>query len=171
MNKKRLSIVLAIFFLVQVGCLPQNLSAEICALNIPSRIADPHFRNMNIAADVALSIYKKHELGKISKEDIAREFFGGAINECVKFDLDDLRLGKGGWTRYYPVSILGEDLIARVFLSDEEVLQPNVKVIFEAKIENPRITCQIIPNVSDILKDCRIEPHRVYDNTEAARSP
>ncbi|MFH0763612.1 MAG: hypothetical protein V1927_01240 [Candidatus Omnitrophota bacterium] len=171
MDKKRLSIVLAIFFLAQAVSLPQNLGAEIYALNIPSRIADPYFRNMNIAADVALSIYKKHELGKISKEDIARKFSGGTINEYVQFDLGDLRLGKGGCTRYYPVSILGEDFIVRVFLSDEEVFQPKVKVVFEAKIENPGITCQIIPNVRAILKDCKIEPHRIYNNTEAARSP
>jgi len=170
-NKKRLSIVLAIFFLVQAASLPRNLGAEIYSLSIPSRIADPHFRNMNIAADVALSIYIKHELGKISKENIAREFFGGVINEYVKFNLSDLRLGKGGCTRYYPVSILGENFIARVFLSDEEAFQPKVKVLFEIKICNPPVTCQILPDISSILKDCRIAPHRVSDDTEVSRSP
>lgn len=172
MNKKKLSIVLAIFFLVQSAAVAQNLDAEIYALNIPSRIADPYFRNMNIAAEAALSIYKKHELDKISKEDILRQFFGGAVNEYVKFDLDDLRLGKGGWTRYYPVSILGENFIARVFLTDEEVLQYKAEVLFQARIEKPqRITCQIIPNVNEILRDCKIEPHKVYSNHQVATSP
>lgn len=171
MNKKRLSIILAIFFLVQAVSLPQNSIAENYSLNIPSRIADSCFRYMTSAAEVALAIYKMREFGNATRSEIEKQFAYGVINEYIKFDLKDLRLGKGGFTRYYPVSILGGNFIARVFLTAEEALQPKVKVVFEAKITDPGLTCQIIPDISSIIKDCKITPHKVYDNTEVGRSP
>jgi len=170
-NKKRLSIVLAIFLLAQVISLPQNLGAEIQALNPPSRISEPFFQQISAALSFAISLYERDVLGPASRYEIKKEL-QKYNNGDVCFDLDNMI--RKGLICYYHFSVSGENFtknfIIRIFPTAKSVDKPDVDILYEMTVSNPPVTCQVLPGVNDILKDVVIKPHRVYDNKEVARS-
>ena len=176
MNKKRLSIVLAIFFLVQTIPLHSGLSQEaVYPLNPHTKVSlnepDICFQHVYAALCGALFIYRLDAVKRYSGEALIRKASGIPALSEVRFDMEHIDLGKKGWTRYYPFSVGDRNFIARIFLTEERAYQPEVKVLFEANIKNPDVTFQILPGLSDILEGCQIKPHTIYPTSQVDRSP
>lgn len=175
MDKKRLSIILTIFFLVQ-SVPAAVLSQETCLLNPPTKvnINDTSFSFKRIYDTVYLGLlmYKLDAIERCSKYDIISKYGDKVFGlSAVRFDLEHMDMGKRGWTRYYPFSIDGRQFIMRIFLTEERSYQAYTKVIFEMNIESPNITLQILPGINAILESCRIAPHTFYYDRQAAVSP
>ncbi|MDP2913725.1 MAG: hypothetical protein Q8N91_06975 [Candidatus Omnitrophota bacterium] len=188
MNRKRLSIVLTALFLVQIVPFTKIFCEEAVLLN-PStllRVDTELGRSINPSAKVpsiyfkqiygimcmALSIYKADAVRHSSKEDLIRRYDGAFPDRSARFDLNNIDIGKKGWTRYYPFAAGNKNFIARIFLTEERFYQPNAPVLFQAHIDNPAVTIQILPGVNEILRGCQIKPHpAIYPATEIAASP
>ena len=165
---------MAIFFLVQVISSPHESFAETCALNPPTKVSlnnpDICFKQVYEVFYLVLSIYKSDAVEKRPKETLLREL-GTLFDSEVRFDIEHIDIGKKGWTRYYPFCIDGKSFIARIFLTGERAYQPEVAVLFEAIVEDPSVTIQILPGINAILKDCNIRPYNFYPVSQAATSP
>jgi len=116
---------------------------------------------------LALLIYKLDAVKRCSKgvvQEILRKEYDGAFVNFVglQFDLENIDLGKKGWTRYYPFSIYDDHYIVRVFLTAERAYQPAVTVLHEGVIKSPPVTFQILPGLNSILDQCEIEPANIY---------
>lgn len=161
MNKKKVSVILAIFFLVQAIPFSQGLSQENCLLNPPTKVSlaepDIYLQQRYYVVCLALSIYKKDAFEKGSVETLIGQFGDRSFNQRVRFDMSHMK--RKGWTRYYPVFIDEKPFIVRVFLTEELIYQPKVKVLFEASIKNPPVTLQILPGINAVLADCKIKPY------------
>jgi hypothetical protein len=167
-KRKKLSGVLAVLFLIQVISLPQYLNAETFSLNPASRISEPSFQQISTAVCLAVLFYKQDVLSPVSRQDIISGFTklnGGD----VRFDIR--KIARDGLVSLYPVTIAGRDFLIRIFLSAKDVEPPPVKILFEIKIDNPPVTCQILPSINDILKSCEIKPHKVYSTHQVEISP
>lgn len=175
MNKKRVPLVVAIFFLVQSIASSQAISLETWTLNPPTKVSlnksDICFKYLFETIYSALSLYRLDTIERYSKDALIREYGNTIFNPEVRFDLEHIDIGKKGWTRYYPFSIGGRHFIIRIFLTDELTYQPKVMVLFESAIQNPAVTLQILPGLNEILRDCRIRPHDFYPVSPAATSP
>ncbi len=173
MGKKKVPILLGIFFLVQVTS-SYSLSTETYPLNPQTKVsqheANVPFQQVHDTVYLALAIYKADAINGESREEIARRFGAALFGRTVQFDFNLMDLGKKGWTRYYPIYIADKPFIVRVFLTDEYAYQPKVPVLFEAAMTNPAVTIQVLPGVNSILKDCRIKPYRIYSDSETGRS-
>lgn len=170
MDKKRLSIVLAMLFLAQVTAFPETSYAETASL-ADTKLPSNCFRQLYSILYVALSIYKSDTIKGYSKEAIKDEFSGSFFNREVRFDLERIDIGKKGWTRYYPFSVGKEHFIVRIFLTEELAYQSKAPVLFEASIVNPAVTAQVLPGINDIIKDCRIRPYTFSPVSQTERSP
>lgn len=154
----------------------------LCALTIPSKVlsdtnfpltqikvdsvsSDNFFKNIYESVYTGLSIYKLDAIEKYTKEMIITNSQYGARNSLIRFDIENIDIGKKGWTRYYPFSIGDKNFIMRIFLTEELQYQPNVRVLYEGTIEEPAVTFQILPSLNDILLDCKIKPFRTYSTT------
>jgi hypothetical protein len=94
----------------------------------------------------------------------------------IKFDLNEMDIGKKGCTRYYPFWIYGKGFIFRIFLTSEATMRsreiPVDKVLYEGTMRNGEITFQILPDIKEILKDCKIVKSRdPYPTHEVDSSP
>jgi hypothetical protein len=107
---------------------------------------------------LALSIYKADAVNRLSKETILKDYGKIASGGELTFDLNNIGIGKRGWTRHYVFSVGDRQFIARIFLTKERFYQPKVKVLYEISMESPEVTLQILPGLNSILKDCRIKP-------------
>lgn len=176
MNKKRLSIILTVFFLVQGVVTPQFLSAETFSLNPPTKVSlnQPQIciEKISDTLCLALLMYKLDVLQGQSK-DVIKTKYGAFISAFpdVQFDLDEMDIGKKGCTRYYPFWIDGKDFIFRLFLTSEVIMRsreiPADQVLYEGTIMDGKITFQILPGVKQISKDCKTvkfrEPHPIHE--------
>lgn len=176
MNGKKAPLIVLASFLVQTIVSSVGQADYLYPLRPPARVdpANPGilFQNIWDVVRKGLSLYEMDCLKRYPKEDVIqryRRFFGLASE--VRFDLEHIDIRKGGYTRYYPFSIGDNNFLIRIFLTTESALQPKVEVLFEGKTENPALTFQVLPALNSVLKDCRIKPHNIYPNLEAARSP
>ncbi len=181
MNKKRLAVILTVFFLVQSSSSPQGLHAELQALNPPTKIdlKDPQIclKKLSDVLCLALFIYKL-DTGygsannvRYSKEALIDKYGSFLRNFSeVKFDLERIDIIKQRWTRYYPFSIEGKRFLIRVFFTEQYDRQLAVSVLFEGTARSGELTFQILPGVNEILKDCNIRPHRIYLEDPLAQS-
>ena len=173
MNRKRLSILLALLFAVQAVASSSIYSTETYSLNPPTRVSlnEPQFliKKTCEVLCLALFIYKLDVVGQYHKNTIIKEY-GDFIRSFsdVKFDLDHMDIGKNkdGLTRYYPFSVDGKYFIARIFYTDERTLQPDVKVLYEWTTKDQVFTLQILPGTNEILSGCKIKPHSIYSSDE-----
>ncbi|MDD5496184.1 MAG: hypothetical protein PHP46_03665 [Candidatus Omnitrophica bacterium] len=172
--KKGAPVILAIVFLAQSIQFPQELSCETYALNPQSKVNlteyNSLFRHKCEAVCLALFIYKMDALNGSSKRDIMDEYGTFLADFAVRFDLENMDMGRKGWTRYYPFSIEGKDFIARVFLTRERAHRVEVPVLFESSLKKLPITIQILPNISSILESCKIRPHRYNSDLPSRHS-
>ncbi len=175
MNKKRLSIIAAIFLLVPAITSIHELSAETWVLSPPTKVSlnetNNYFRDLYDVFCLALSIYKSDALERCSKEALIKEYGSASVNSQARFDLEHIDIGKKGWTRHYPVSIGDKHFIIRIFLTEEYRYQPKVATLFEVNFNNPAVTLQVLPGINAILNDCKIKPHTLYPVSQAATSP
>jgi len=158
-----LSVVLTIFFLTQHIAL-QQLAAEpyspLPKVKVSLTETNLSFRYLNDTILLALTLYKLDAVERYTKESIIKEYgarFAGLSK--VRFDLENMDIGRKGWTRYYPFYIKGEQFIMRIFLTEESSFQPKVQVLYEGAIDNPRVTFQVLPPLQEILKACHMKPH------------
>lgn len=168
MKNKKLLSALTVFLLIQGISLPQYGSAETLSLNPASRISEPSFRQISAAICLAVLFYKQDVLSPASRQDIISEFTklnGGN----VRFDIR--KIARNGLVSLYPVRIGDQYFLIRIFLSAKDVEPPAVKILFEIKIDNPPVTCQILPAINDILRGCEIKPHKVYSTRQVEISP
>ncbi len=176
MNGKKALVILAVSFLVQTIVSQIGQADYLYSLSPPAKV-DPNnpdiiFQYKWDVIRKGLSIYELDSIGRCSKDDIIRRYNRlFPLPSDVRFDLEHIDIRKGGYTRYYPFSIGDNNFLIRIFLTTESTLQPKVEVLFEIEIEDPAVTFQILPDLSSVLKDCRIKPYTIYPNLEAARSP
>ena len=113
---------------------------------------------------MALSLYRSDAFGGMSKEELVHAYSPMLSGSDVRFDLEHIDLMRKGWTRYYPFSVGNKKFIARIFLTKEAYFQPKVKVVSELAIENFGVTIQVLPDIDEILNDCKIKPNKVYQS-------
>ncbi len=176
MAKKRLSIILAIFFLVQIFTTPIELYAETCPLNPQTKVnpneIDMCFKDVYDTIHLALFIYKLDAIKHSPKNDIIRNYADEFADlSRVRFDLEHIDIQRKGWTRYYPFSVRGRNFIIRIFLTSERQYQAKADTIFEGEIDNPAITFQVLDGVNALLKDCKIKPHTFTPTSLVEASP
>lgn len=166
-------MLLAIFFIVQYIVPTTALSFEGNPLNPPIRVdpnsPDRSFPELWSAICSGLIIYGMDVNGS-PKEEIVKKYPGAFINSEIRFDLANLEFGRKGWTRYYPFSIGDKNFIMRIFLTAERAYQPQAPILFEGGVNNPAVTFQVLPSVSDILSDCKIKPFKTYSSSQVGRS-
>jgi len=180
MNRRGSAIMLCILFLVQSLAYPQELLHRTLPLNPQTKVSPNNvklaFLQKYDVLCMALLIYKLDAVERspkeVVKESIMREYDRAFFNLTgVKFDLEHIDLGKKGWTRYYPFSVHGEWYIMRIFKTEERVYQPEVSVLLEGDIEDPKVTFQILPGINRILEQCKIKPHDLLFSPQAIVSP
>lgn len=165
MSKKKWSIILAIFFLVQATALPPSaLSANypLTQIKIDSGSPDQSFRTIYDAVCKGLFLYELDALNRAPVDQILRDHGRMLTGSDVKFDLANMDIGKKGYTRYYPFAIGEKNFIMRIFLTSERRYQHQVTVLYEGNIENPALTFQVLPSLNEILSSCRIKPIRTF---------
>lgn len=175
MSKKKWSIILTVFFLVQSIAFSSALSFESSPLNPPTNIdanySDPVIKRIYDVICMGVLLYELDAVKRLSREEIEKSYPGLSLNTAVRFDLANMDLGKKGWTRYYPFSIGEKMFIMRIFLTAERAYQPSAPILYEGSIANPPVTFQVLPSLNEILADCKIKPHRTYPSSEVNRSP
>ena len=173
MNKRKWFILLAIFFLVQYITPSEIYSAAnfpLTQIRVDSNSQDDCFKKIYNSICVGLFIYRLDAIEKHTKEDLIRNFKNTLIKTDVRFDLDNIDIGKKGWTRYYPFSIGDKNFIMRIFLTEEFSYQQKAQVLYEGILTDPAITFQILPSLNDILSDCRIKPIKTYSSSQVDKS-
>lgn len=193
MDKKKLAIVLIVLFLVQNVTFAQELLPRTLPLNPHARVSLNKGRlsfsqKYDAVWDVlcmALLIYKLDALKKYSKdvvkESIMNEYDRAFFNLAgIKFDLDNIDIGKKGWTRYYPFHIGDKSYVIRIFRSEEQAYQPKLTVLLEGTVgikgryngtdKKIPVTFQILPGVNAILKKSKIEPQKLSPAPSAEAS-
>lgn len=174
MNRKIVPVVLVMFFLVQGLTFPREAVSETCNLNPPIRVSMNEsrfsFRTVYNVLNLALFVYKLDTVGEYSKERLISECGKALSGPDIKFDLDQIDVGRKGWTRYYPFCVGRKYFVARIFLSKERFYQPRVEVLYEAVMSNPAVTFQILPDLNTILKGCGIKPRNAFQDTETVSS-
>lgn len=174
MNRKRVTALVAVFFLIQTIPSASGVEIPAAALNPPLKVAaasETCFPKICEIVCNALFIYKLDALERRSKADII-EHYGVAFSRLidVRFDLDRIDTGRKGWTRHYPFSVDGNDFIIRIFLTEERTYQPEIEPLFEGTIASPAVTFQIIPGISTLLNDKPVAPHTISSDSEVLRS-
>ena len=169
MSKKKWSIILAIFFLVQSIVSSSVLSFECSSLNPPTKIdaaySDHVIKNIYDAICMGVFLYELDTIARLSKEEIKKKYPALLLNSGVSFELANMDLGKKGWTRYYPFLIGDKSFIMRIFLTSEKVYQHSMLVLYEGAIANPAVTFQILPSINDTVSSCKSNPHRVRSSS------
>jgi hypothetical protein len=173
LNRKRWSIFLVIFFLCAV-IIPSKVLSDtnfpLTQIKVDSNSGDGFFKKIYESVYLGLSIYKLDTIEKYTKERLITSLQAGTGNGLIKFDLENIDIGKKGWTRYYPFSIGDKNFIMRIFLTEELQYQPKVKILYEGALKDPAITFQILPSLNDIMSDCRIKPFKTYSTAQADSS-
>ena len=170
MSKKKWSLLLAIFFLVQSISSSLALSFESSLLNPPTNIdanySDGVVKKIYDAICLGISLYQLDAIGRSSGPDIEKSYAALALNSEARFDLANMGMGKRGWTRHYPFSVGNRAFIMRIFLTAERAYQSAEAVLYEGAINDPAVTFQILPSINDIISSCKIKPHSTYSSSE-----
>ena len=173
MKRSRWLIFLVVFFLVQYIVPSEILSGP--DLLLPQMRTDPgssehFFPQIYKSICIGISMYVLDAIEGYSKEKLIATFrsTGGRL---VKFDLENIDIGKKGWIRHYPFSIGNKNFIMRIFLTAERSYQPEAKVLYEGKLAEPEVTFQILPSLNEMLADCSAKPFKIYSPSQAERSP
>lgn len=169
MNKKRLSVILTVFFLAQAILPLQSFSATLTPLT-EAKLPNSCFKQLYNILCLSLAIYKLDALQNCSKEYIARMYETSLFNSEVKFDLANIDTGRKGWTRYYIFGVGREQFIARIFLTAERFYQPQVTVLYEASVANPAVTVQVLPGLNTILEQCRMKPNTFLSSSRVVET-
>jgi hypothetical protein len=173
-KKRRAAVVFTIFFLAQAVMFTQTTTAGSYVPNplteIRSGAQNIEFKDTCNFLLTALSLYKADVFGKLPKNRLKEIYSPVMNNSNIRFDLDNIDMMKKGWTRYYPFSAGGKQMIARMFLTSETKFQPDVTVLSEAVLENSGVTLQILPGIDGILKDRTIKPNNIYSPSQADKS-
>ena len=174
MSNKRWSIILAIFFLVQVTVPAQVFSLESNSLNPPTKVdinyPDKPFEDVYDAVSFGMLLYKLDAIKGFSKDIIIKDHGSVFLNSDVKFDLKNIGFLRKGCTRYYPFSVGGKNFIMRIFLTTEKTYQLPMTFLWEDSLPDPAVTFQILPPLSEMLKDHKITPQRTYPAHEVDSS-
>jgi hypothetical protein len=169
--KKRCLALLVVLFLAQYIAPAEILSGSnfpLPQIRTGAESPDPFFKQICESICIGLSIYKLDAFEKYTKERIAADLRTGS--NTVKYDMENLDIGRKGWTRYYPFSIGDKNFIMRIFLTSEERYQSEVKVLYEGKLDNPAVTFQVLPSLNELLSDCKIKPFRAYSSSQVDKS-
>jgi len=172
LKRNRCLAVLVVFFLIQYVVPSEILSGNnfpLPQIRTGADSVDTLFKPIYESICVGLTIYKLDTIGHYTKEKIMTNSRAGAGN-LVRFDMDNIDVGKKGWTRYYPFSIGEKNFIMRIFLTQELQYQPKVKVLYEGTIEDPAVTFQILPSLNELLSDCSIKPIRIHSTSRVDSS-
>jgi hypothetical protein len=157
--KKTIALFFTVFlFLAQAIQSVNGVSLENAGLNPPTRIGDASFRQLCSTLCIAVTIYKLDAIEGHCKDAIIREHGKALASPGIRFDLEKIDMGKKGWTRYYPVMVGSRQLIARVFLTKERAYQPQLPVLYEMTIQDPAVTCQVLPDINSIIGSLKIKP-------------
>lgn len=171
MNRKKILIILGILYLVHVVASAQGFSSETCLLIPQTKVSlnesNTGFRTLYEILCLATAIYKSDAIERKTKEELTKLYGGISSNTKIRFDFDNINMGKKGWVRYYPFYVNGRYLIVRIFLTEERSYQTVTPVLFEATLEKPAITFQILPNINDILKYRKAEPQTISVSSHA----
>lgn len=166
MDKKRTAVITVTFFLVQAVFISALAQAEVYSSGPLTEIrvdrSNVLFRETCNIICMALSLYRADAFLKMPKEELIKMYSGVLLDSRIRFDFEHLDMIKKGWTRYYPFSAGEKSFVARLFLTKESYFQPKVPVISELVVENIGVTLQILPNINEILNDCKIKPSNVY---------
>ena len=166
---KRWSVFLVVFFLIQYITPPDVLSGinfPLTNIKVDSNSPDHFFKNIYESIYLGLSIYRLDAIEKYTREKLITDLGDACLKSDIRFDLKNIDMGKKGWTRYYPFSIGDKNFIMRIFLTEELRYQPEVKILYEGRLESPAITFQILPSLNEILSDCGIKPFRAYSSSQ-----
>jgi len=173
LKKNRWLAFLVVFFLIQYFAPSETFSEPNILLPQLKTVADPSdpmFKEIYQSVYTGLSIYMLDVTGCCTKEKLMAGL-ESAPGGPVKFDIENMDLGKKGCTRYYPFSIEDKNFIMRICLTEELRYQPKVKVLYEGTLVSPPVTFQVLPSVNDILSDCKIAPFKIYSSSQVDRSP
>lgn len=176
MNKKKWSLLLALFFLVQSIIISPIFSFESSSLNPPtldSNCAQGRLKQLLVnAVSLGVFIYKLDALEGLTKQEISTRYPSLFFNRGVFFDVNDIDTVKheGALIRYYPFSIEGKNFIMRIFLPYDGIHPPDAPVLYEVRLHNPEVVFQVLPSLNEILADCKIKPRQIYSSSEVNRS-
>lgn len=175
MDKKKMCVILAFLFLVQGAAFTQDLLPGTISITPASKVSLNKAEIYILC--MGLLIYKLDTIERFSKDVIKeritsqydRSFFDSS---GVNFDLENIDyFGKRGCTRYYPFYVNEKPFVVRIFRTDEKHFQPDVEILYEAGMENPPVTLQILKGVNAILEHCRLEPHQMPSQSQAEIYP
>jgi hypothetical protein len=121
LKKTRSLVILALFFLAQY--VAPSVSFPDSNFLLPqirtgAESPDPFFKQIYESICIGLSIYKLDAFERYTKDKLVTDFQFGT-GKSVRFDMENMDIGRKGWTRYYPFSIGGKDFIMRIFLTEE----------------------------------------------------
>jgi hypothetical protein len=156
---RRISLFIAVLLILSQATAPSCATAsEGCGLNPPLRAESASFRQLCGTFCLALSLYKLDAIEGTQKGAIIRDYGRAFLGGDIRFDLEKMGAGRKGWTRCYPVTVAGKPFIVRVFLTREVSYQPRLPVLCEIRIDDPEVTCQVLPPVNEIIAPLRIAP-------------
>ena len=167
MNRNIIAII-AIFLVQSIS--PQLVEpSDISLLNPETKLPDPTFKEKFGIVEQAIYIYKLDAQLGTKKEDLCKAYRSGNYgSQETVFDIDQIDVGKKGWTRYYQFQIRQNRYTIKIFLTEETAYQqvlPAEDIICQGSINTPPVTFQILPNINEILGACNIKPHRINSAT------
>ena len=169
------TLAIVVIFLAQALLIPYMTEAGGFSLAPSSIVNLPDFNQLLSAVRTGIAIYRLDAMGECSKVELKGKCEAiAAANPYPDFDISKMDLGKKGWTRYYPFSIGGRELIIRIFLTGEYKYQPKIPdedIILQASRKDLGITYQVFSGVNAILKSCGIKPHTPFDPKLTESSP
>ena len=174
MNKKKWSVLLVIFFLVQYSAPTQIFPAENVLspqIRINSNSPDFCFKKRFDLINAGALIYKLDVIEEKTKQMVIKGFGEVSLGSDIKFDLKNIHMGGERWVRYYPFSIGGENFIMRIFLTELPHSQVEAKkILYEGKLKKPAVTFQVLPFsfLNDILPECKLI--KTYSSAEVDES-
>jgi hypothetical protein len=169
-----------VIILVQMCVHPENplvgTSKLLPETNVSLTESKLVFREMYDCLCTGLLIYKLDAMQRFSKTDIQDVVFTECLNAesrspAVNFDLDNIDIGKKGWTRYYPFKAKGRFYILRIFRTEEREYQTQATILFEGDAKNLGLTLQVLPGLNAILGRDSIKPFSLKFSNEASTSP
>lgn len=164
--KKISSAIIFLLCIAQVSWAGPAFTPENAPLTPPTRIDNVPFRQLCETICMALAVYRLDAVEGLRKGAIIAEHGRILSGTGVSFDLDRIDTKKKGWTRYYPVLVDGHTFIVRIFLTRESTYQAEARVLYEIRISDPEVTCQVLSSVNSI-----VESHKMTPVTPISRSP
>src|SRR3989338_7830800 len=164
MSRRKWSILTAIFFLVSSLAVSQAFSYEnlLPQSKVSPSYSENDFKKIYESVCIGLFIYRLDAFQQCAKENLIKYLSALLRDSEVKFDLENIDIGKKGWTRYYPFSISEKSFIMRIFLTEELRFQFEAPVLYEGILTNPAVTFQVLPGINEIVAGRKAEPIRIH---------